>query len=142
MPGSLTAAQESSLTGDWALNVAKSRWGNTTRPVSVVLTIDHNEPSIHYRGSVLYADEESREFGFSGAFDGKPYRMSRSFGDGTIILRRLTAHTFESVFTTDSGDYSETARTTLSADGRTLVRKLTVRTPGGRRTWTEVYEKR
>lgn len=142
MAGSLCAAQTPALSGNWHINVSKSKWGSTTKPVSVVVVIDHRDPEIHYHGAVTYANEDTREFGFTGAFDGKPYRMSRSFGEGMITLRRLDALTFESTFRTDDGQYTEEARTMLSRDGRTLTRKLTVRSPEGVRSWTELYEKR
>ncbi len=142
LAGSMWAIQPLNLTGDWHLNVEKSRWGSTPKPVSVVVSIDHQEPAIHYRGSVMYANEDARDFAFSGAFDGKPHRMSRSYGEGNITLKRVNATTFESVFHTDDGQYTETTRTSLSADGRTMTRRLTVRSPEGTRSWTEVYEKR
>ena len=136
------AGQSQTFSGSWHLNVDKSRWGAATKPFSVVIVIDHREPAIEYQGSVTYANEESRAFGFAGAFDGKPYKMSRSFGDGEITLRRADALTFDSTFRSDDGQYIETARTSMSRDGKMLTRKLTVKTPDGTKSWFEVYEKR
>lgn len=124
------------------LNVEKSRWGNVKKPLSVELTIRHQEPNLEYRGSVTYANEDTREFGFSGALDGKPYAMSRSFGDGTITLQRVDALSFQSTFRTADGQTTETARTTLARDGKTMTRQLTVQSPEGKKSWTEIYEKR
>jgi hypothetical protein len=138
----LAAAQNASMAGTWHLNVEKSKWGSANKPVSVVLTVEHNDPNIHYHGNVTYASEDERPFVFSGSFDGKPYPMSRSFGNGLITLTRLDPRTVESVFRTDDGAYTETARTTLSPDGRTLTRLLRVTSPEGTKKWTEVYEKR
>lgn len=136
------AGQGQTFSGSWHLNVDKSRWGATTKPFSVVIVIDHHEPAIKYKGSVTYANEESRAFGFAGAFDGKPYKMSRSFGDGEITLRRVDGLTFDSTFRSDDGQYIETARTSMSRDGKMLTRKLTVKAPDGTKSWFEVYEKR
>jgi hypothetical protein len=136
------AGQTRSFSGSWHLNVEKSRWGSASKPFSVVIVIDHREPRIQYHGDVTYANEDERTFGFSGAFDGKPYRMSRSFGDGMITLRRLDESTVDSTFRTDDGLYTETARTSISRDGKTLTRKLTMRAPDGNTSWTEVYDKR
>lgn len=136
------ASDPPSLTGDWHLNVQKSTWGSVAKPLSVVLSMEHKEPQLSYHGSVTYANEESREFGFSGAFDGKPYNMSRSCGDGTIAMRRIDLRSFESTFKSDDGRCSETARTSLSPDGKTLTRKLRQTSPEGAKSWTEVYEKR
>ena len=136
------AGQSRTFGGTWSLNVEKSRWGSVAKPFSVVLIIDHHGPEIHYRGTVTYANEDTREFGFAGAFDGKPYRMTRSFGDGLITLRKVDESTFDSTFRTDNGLHTETATTSLSRDGRILTRRLSVRSPEGSKSWTEVYEKR
>lgn len=139
---STCAAQTQNFSGNWHLNVEKSRWGATTKPVAVVVAIDHHGDEIQYHGSVTYANEETRAFGFGGAFDGKPYRMSRSYGDGQITLRRIDISTFDSVFHSDDAQYTETARTTVSRDGKLLTRKLTLQSPEGKKSWTEIYEKR
>lgn len=140
--GALAAAQPANLSGNWQLNVARSKWGNVNRPVSVLLTIDHQEPKLSYHGSVLYANEDQREFGFSGAIDGKPYPMSRSFGEGEITLVRVNDRTVDSTFRTHDGNYIETARTTISRDGQTLERQLKLVSPEGTKKWTEIYERR
>lgn len=138
----IASAQPADLTGAWHLNVGKSRWGGVARPVSVVLEIVHKEPMLNYHGVVMYANEDTREFAFSGAVDGAEYAMSRSFGDGMISLRRIDAWTVESVFRTPDGLYRETAQTTISRSGRTLTRRLRLQAPDGRKSWTEVYERR
>ena len=139
---SVCAGQDLTFGGSWHLNVEKSRWGSATKPFSVSIVIEHREPVIEYHGTVTYANEETRVFGFSGAFDGKPYRMTRSYGDGEIILKRVDGYTFDSTFRSDDGSYTETARTSLSRDGKLLTRKLTVKSPEGKKSWTEIYEKR
>lgn len=136
------AAQPVNLSGNWQLNVERSKWGNVNRPVSVMLTIEHQEPKLSYHGSVLYANEDHREFGFSGAIDGKPYPMSRSFGEGEITLVRVNDRTIDSTFRTYDGNYIETARTTVSRDGKTLERQLKLVSPEGTKRWTEIYERR
>jgi hypothetical protein len=138
----IASAQPADLTGSWHLNVEKSRWGSVNKPLSVVLTIEHREPQLHYHGVVLYSNEDTRDFTFSGALDGAAYAMSRSFGDGTITLRRIDSWTVESTFRSSDGLFVETAQTTLSRSGRTLTRRLRLTTPEGRKSWTEYYEKR
>lgn len=142
-PGSAAAAaQTGNLTGTWHLNVEKSQWGTVKKPHSVVLIIEHRDPALRYHGSVVYASEESRDFAFDGALDGKEYAMTRSYGPGLITLKRLDAFTFESVFTSEDGLYVENTRTTVSMDGRTLTRRYRLRSPEGVKTWTELYERR
>lgn len=74
--------------------------------------------------------------------DGTSNAMSRSFGDGLITPRRIDAWTVESTFRTSGGLHVETARTTVARSGRTLTRRLRLQAPDGRKSWTEVYEKR
>jgi hypothetical protein len=138
----LCLAQAVNLSGNWHLNVDKSKWGKMNKPHSVVLTIEHNEPNIHYHGVVVYANEDERTFGFSGAFDRKPYPMSRSFGDGEITLTRVDTHSFDSVFKSADGVTTESSRTSISRDGRMLTRMLKLTGADGTKQWTEVYEKR
>lgn len=138
----IASAQPADFTGSWHLNVEKSRWGAVAKPLSVVLTIEHREPQLHYHGIVLYASEDTREFAFSGALDGAEYAMSRSFGDGMITLRRIDPWTIESTFRSADGLTVETAQTTIARSGRTLTRRLRVQGPDGRKSWTEYYEKR
>jgi hypothetical protein len=131
-----------SLSGTWVLDVEKSRWNQARKPISLVLTVEHNEPELKYSGRILYVDEESRPFSFQGAVDGKEYRMNRSFGPGNVVLERENARTFRSTYRSDCGRYTESARTSLSSDGKWLTREIRLETPAGRYNWTEVYERK
>jgi hypothetical protein len=131
-------AAEPNLSGTWHLNVEKSVWGRKPKPQSVVVTIEHTEPTLKYSGVVTAdADGGGRPFEFRGAFDGKEY----AYRDGTISLRRIDAHTTTSVYKSSDGAVTETARTTLSRDGRTLTRVIEGKGSDGRFRWTEVYER-
>lgn len=138
----LGASQGQTFSGNWRLNLEKTRWTAGSRPGSVLVVVYQQGSDIQYHGAAIYSGEEMRVFGFAGAFDGKPYRMSRSFGDGMITLRRLDENTFESTFHSDDGVFTETAKTWVSADGKTLTRKLTLRGRDGTQTWTEIYDKK
>ena len=135
------AGQPANLTGHWHLNVEKSHWGSKPKPQSVTLFIEHNEPMLRYRGTVTHTNEDTRDFTFEGTIDGRPYSMMGSGGMGTVVLRRVDLNTFESVFRNADGSYIETARNSLSRDGRLLTRQIRLRTPEGTETWTEVYER-
>jgi hypothetical protein len=138
----LTAAPLGNMSGTWHLNVEKSQWGTTKKPHSVVLTLEHKEPFLKYQGTVVYANEDSRDFSFEGAVDGKEYPMVRSYGPGMITLKRVDVFTIESVYKSTDGEVIETTRTTLSMDGKSMTRKYRTRSPEGTKTWTEVYDKR
>ena len=139
--GVLTA-QNTNLSGSWYLNVEKSQWGQMRKPISVVLEMQHREPALQYHGTVTYSNEDTRDFAFEGAMDGKEYAMSRSYGTGTITMRRVDPFTIESTFKTPDGAYVETARTTVSRDGKSMTRRLRNRSPEGVKTWTEIYDRR
>ncbi|HWQ52629.1 MAG TPA: hypothetical protein VN442_03020 [Bryobacteraceae bacterium] len=136
------AGQPANLTGTWHLNVAKSHWGSKPKPASVVLQIQHQEPALQYSGTVTEANEDGRSFTFTGAIDGKSYPMTGALGAGTAVLKRVDAATYETVFRSDDGTRKETARTSLSRNGRYLTRRIRLETPGDTKTWTEVYERR
>jgi hypothetical protein len=135
-------ADGQTFNGNWHLNLEKSRWASGAKPGNVVIVIDYLEPLIQYRGAVIYSSEDMRVFAFAGALDGKPYRASRSYGEGTVALHRVDPLTIDSIFRTDNGLYTETARTALARDGKTLTRRLTVESPDGRQSWVEVYDRR
>lgn len=128
-----------SMSGTWRLNVEKSSWGTRPKPLDVLLHIRHREPTLAYSGVVFYSSEDARPFAFSGAIDGKPHPMDRSFGTGTVILRRIDAVTFESVFRSSDGDSVETTRTTVTLDGRTLTRRIHLESRGMTSDSTEIY---
>jgi len=128
LPLGLTAADAINLTGRWLLNLQRSRYGNLRKPLAIVIQIDHNEPALSYAGSITSADEDTREFGYVGAIDGKQYPVGRSYGDGKIVFRRHDRYTLISVFKSDDGKYAETARTSVSADGK-LLRNWLRRSP-------------
>lgn len=136
-------AQVANLTGTWDLNVGKSRWGRVQRPLAITVIIEHHEPALKYTGTIVYsAGEDTRTFGFEGAIDGKDYPITRSFGSGKIRIRRLDSRTTESVFRSDDGLWEEYARTSISADGKSLRREIRRKGPPGEMRWTEVYDKR
>lgn len=132
---------QSNFTGTWKLNREKSKYGNLRKPVSVIVTIDHRNPTFSYSGSVVDADGDLRNFEFSGAIDGKQYPASRSYGQGTIVLRWTSSNTFTEVFTSADGRWVETITRSLSRNGRTLTQRTQIRGPDGQVTWTEVYDK-
>jgi hypothetical protein len=135
------AGQQPTITGSWHLNVEKSHWGSKTKPLSVVLFIEHKEPVLEYRGTITHSNEVTRDFAFQGAIDGKAYPTLGPQGPGSIVLKRVYRSTFESVFRSEDGLFRETTRTSVSGDGRVLTRRIRLETPEGRRIWTEVYER-
>lgn len=135
-------AQVADLSGGWTLNHAKSDFGKIRKPISVVVSIEHAEPALKYAGTIVYAHEDSREFSFQGAIDGKEYPSTYAAGAGKVAIRRLNPQTIEAVFRSQDGLVTETARTRVSRDGKFMTRRMRLEGPDGLSQWTEVYERR
>jgi hypothetical protein len=138
---SVAAGQSSALSGSWRLNVDKSTWGTRPKPVSVTLLIEHKDPQLSYSGVVIYTGEDARPFAFSGAVDGKAYPMDRSFASGTVTMRRIDSLTIESVFRSEDGNFTETTRTSVTANGKTLTRRIKLQSSGAVSSSVEVYDR-
>jgi hypothetical protein len=141
---SARAADIVDMSGTWQLNVAKSKWGKHPKPASIQVTIEHHEPSLKYSGTVSFLSgpsggEETRTFAFDGAIDGKEYPVTGTLGPGKMSIRRTTPNTIRSEYRSDDGKFTQTERTTISADRKTLVNEMRENGPGGAVSWTEVY---
>lgn len=143
----LAAAQVPDLSGTWQLNVAKSVWGKHPKPAGAVITIEHHEPELKYSGTVMFptgvtGGEHARTFTFDGAIDGKEYPVTGTLGPGKMEFHRENPAIVTSRFQSSDGSLTETARTTLSPDGKVLVRDIHAKGPNGDESWTEVYDRR
>lgn len=130
------------LSGVWILNVEKSSWARMRAPASVYVRIEQAHNTICYDGLVTYTNEDSRQFSFEGAIDGREYPAVRSYGHGKLMFRRLNAATVETVFTSADGRFVETSRTVLAPEGRRMTRYMRVRSPDGNRSWIEIYDRK
>jgi hypothetical protein len=135
--GLFLLAASVNLSGTWKLNIGESDWGKRKPPKSVILTIEHNEPSIRAHGVVVEDDERSNDFRFEGKLDGSEAASEQ----GHRTIRRVDGRTFESTWKSGDGRYIEQSKTTVSKDGRRLTREIELTRPDGRWKWTEVYDK-
>ncbi|MEN6603346.1 MAG: hypothetical protein ABFD86_13115 [Bryobacteraceae bacterium] len=129
------------ISGNWKLNIGKSKWGKVNKPTSVILEIQHNEPALKYSGRVVDSDSEGREFSFEGAIDGREYTVHGAFADGKIVYVRKPGNVIASTFHSNDALLSETAETSVSADGKTLTRHVHLKRPESELTWTEIYDR-
>jgi hypothetical protein len=133
------------MSGTWALNVKRSNWGDKPSPVRVDIVIEHREPAFKYSGSSQAPDErDASTFEFNGAIDDKEYPVIEN-GKSTrkAKFKRTADNTVEAVYFGPDGKQAESTRTTLSRDGKTLVRQVRIKLPDGRiSSWSEVYEKK
>ena len=109
----------------------------------MVLTIEHHDPAFKYHGTVSQNSENTRDFTFEGAIDGKYYPMNSAAGEGKAVLKRIDATTIEQDFTSADGKRTENARTSISKDGKVLTRTIRENTPeAGTKTWVEIYDRK
>jgi hypothetical protein len=139
-------AQVADFSGTWQLNIQKSSWGKHPKPLSGSVVVEHREPVFKYSGTVGVQNgaengEDKRSFQFDGAIDGKEHPVTGSAGQGTMVIRRVNPSTISSEFRSAGGSVVETAKTSLSRDGKTLIRELKANGPTGEVSWTEIYER-
>ena len=132
-----------SLNGVWTLNVKESRWpAGRKAPQNVVITIEHQEPKLKYNGEVTLADDgRTSRFSFDGAIDGREYTATEDGGERKVTFRRESDNTIRSTMTSMDGSRVETATNVVSANGKRLTRRITLKTPDETLRWTEVYDK-
>jgi hypothetical protein len=138
-------AQIPDMSGTWKLNVEKSVWGKHPKPSAATVTIEHREPSFKYSGDVAMRlgseTADHRTFSYDGVIDGKGYPVGGSAGQGTMTLKRVSDSTITSERKGPDGAVVETARTTITGDGKRLVREMKAVSPQGEISWTEIYDR-
>lgn len=136
------AADVQNMGGSWKLNLDKSKWGKRDKPTSEELNIEHNEPSIKYKGAIINANAtDRRDFTFEGAIDDKGHPAEGPDGPGTMTIHRVNPYTTKWTFRSNDGKVTEEATTTISRDARQLTRTIQRKAPTGNFSWTEVYDK-
>ena len=139
------AQQVRDMSGTWQLNVARSSWGKHAKPTSGTVVIEHHEPAFKYSGDVQMQmgseTADRRTFAFDGSIDGQAHPVTGSAGAGMLTLKRENASTVVSEFRTKDGTLLETAKTTISADGKTMTRELKGKGANGDVSWVEIYER-
>jgi hypothetical protein len=139
-------AQVANLSGTWQLNVQRSNWGKHPKPTSGTVVIEHQEPKFKYSGAVnvqtgTETSPGKSTFSYDGAIDGKEYPVTGTAGAGKMTIRRVNPTTIESELRSSDGALLETAKTTISADGKRLTRDIKGAGPGGEVSWTETYDR-
>ena len=139
----LSAADVANMSGSWKLNLKRSKFEKNAAPLDVTLRIEHSEPKLKYSGSVTGSQEGHPDtFEFDGAIDEKIYPVKEGADTGrTIKFKRKSRNTVES-WSSDRDNIEEYAETTVSGDGKGLIRTMHVKHKDGtRRNWTEYYDK-
>jgi hypothetical protein len=141
------SAQVADMSGKWQLNVQKSSWGKHPKPTAGTVLIEHHEPVFKYSGMVevdngTETTDGKKSFSFDGSIDGKEYPVSGTAAAEKMTIRRVSPTTTISELKSGDGTVVETAKTTISADGKHLTRDVKAVSNGKEISWTEVYDRR
>jgi hypothetical protein len=144
LAASTTARAQSvpNLSGTWVLQVDKSSFGMGPAPSSRTDVIDHQEPKLLIKRTIVNAAGGSTTSDLVYAVDGKPYKntvgtnelMSTLKWDGATLV--MTSQT-----STPQGEFTITDRYTLSADGKTLTQARQIAAQGQEISQTMILAK-
>lgn len=142
----IASAQIPDLSGTWRLNVQKSNWGKHPKPSSGKVVIEHHEPQLKYTGTISVNDGGetavgNTNFSFDGAIDGKEYPVAGTDGPLKMSIRRVSPASTISELKSNDGTVLETAKTTISPDGKRMTREMKAVAPGGDVSWMEIYDR-
>jgi hypothetical protein len=109
--------------GTWKLNPAKSKRDASQGPAAQS-QIRKYEPfekvGIKITIETVTADGSKTSGGYSGHFDGKPFKTVGSQNFDTVVLKRVDSNTFQST-NSKAGKVYQVITNTVSKDGKTLT---------------------
>ena len=129
-PTSASSQSVPNLSGTWVLQVDKSNFGVMPGPSSRTDVIDHQEPKLTIKRTVMGSTGETTS-NLVYVVDGKPYK--NKVGDNELSSTlRWDGQTLVMVSTlsTPQGDVTITDRLSLSEDGKTLNQARTLSAGG------------
>ena len=140
-PGLARAQQLPNLSGTWVLQVDKSDFGPMPPITSRTDVIDHKEPSLTIKRTVVTGAGETTSTLVYGV-DGKSYKNTAGGAEITSTLKWDGAVlVMESTLSTPNGDISIVDRYSLSEDGTTLTQARTLGAAGQTASQTMVLKK-
>jgi hypothetical protein len=126
--------------GTWKLNEAKSKITSGTTKFTTV-TLKNMFGNIKITGDGTDADGKPRHVEWSGKFDGKDYPVTGDPSGDTRSYRKVNDRTLE-VTVKKTGKVRVTARSVVSADGKSRTATVSGTTPKGKKFKnTAVYDK-
>ena len=108
------------LDGTWDLDIAASKYdpGPARKSDTRIYKVDGN--TIHFTGTVVFADGKSFHAEYTGACDGKDYPVAGNPRVGTIAQERVDAYTAKTTTKRD-GKITATSVRVISKDGKTMT---------------------
>lgn len=140
--GPLSAQATPNFSGTWALDLARSNFGELPAPQSRVDVIDHQEPRLVIKRTTVNAGTEVLT-SLTYVVDGQPHQNSAGGAPVSSVLKwEGTTLVVTSTLTTPQGEVSITDRMSLSADGNTLTQARTLSLQGQAMAQTMVFTRR
>jgi hypothetical protein len=142
VPAVSAAQQVPNLSGTWVLQADKSDFGMIPAPQSRTDVIEHLEPKLTIKRTVVTAGAGESVLNLVYAVDGKPHKNMAGPSELTSTLSwegrtLVTVSTLE----TGQGQATITDRLTLSEDGKTLTQARTLSMQGQEAKQTMVMVK-
>lgn len=122
LPVAAAAQKVPNLSGTWLLQIDKSDFGMMSAPTSRADVIDHQEPNLTIKRTVIASATGETTSNLVYAVDGKPYKNMVGQIELTSTLK-WDGQTLVMVSTASSpqGELTITDRYTLAEDGKTLT---------------------
>ena len=127
------------FTGNWELNVAKSRFGNMPKPTRMTLKSEQKGEVLH-ASQTTYDQQGSRTVEGDWFLDGKEHPVVE-FGGGKSVTKWSGSTLFNEKKSND-GQYLQTGRLSLSRDGKIATEKIHTKNPNGTNDSTLVWDKK
>jgi hypothetical protein len=125
--------------GTWKLNLAKSSYGTTAPPKSVVVKHEAVENGLRQVADGIDAEGKPFHTEFTAKFDGKEYAVTGGPAGDAIALKRIDAHTIEWTWRNGSKVVSA-GKAVYSPDGKQRTLHFTA-AKGEKANISAVYEK-
>jgi hypothetical protein len=130
--------------GTWKLNTAKSNSTGNAMPKSRTITIETRGDGFMTHAEGIAGDGTPVNYSYTVKYDGKDYPVTGAGtpnGADTITSKRIDANTAESTWK-KGGKVVNTARRSISNDGKTMTSTASGTRPDGKATSARsVYDK-
>ena len=112
------------ISGSWALNVAKSKYGTGTPPKSQVTDLEERDGGLHERVKRINADGTTTEWELVAKYGSEYYKVTGDPSRDAVAVKKIDDRTLE--VTNKKGSMVTThMRIVVSADGKTRTNTVT-----------------
>ncbi len=137
---SANAQKKPDFSGNWELNVEKSNFGKATKPTRMSLKQENRGDYLHATQTTSTADGGQTTTEGDWFLDGKQHPLEQ-FGPGASVTH-WEGNTLVNERRSNDGNYRESTRISMSADGMTATEKLYVKNPNGENRSVLIWERK